>query len=425
MTLNSNPIYDAAIVGGGPAGAATGAQLAKAGKRVIILEKESFPRFSIGESLLPHGNDLLREIGVWDKLEKAGFLRKYGAEFCTGDGSRLQRFWFGQNMGPTHEYAYQVERAKFDQLLLDHARELGCEVHEQTRVSNIESPDKEIMTLQCSSINGNLEVKARWVIDASGQSAFCGGRIGLKRRSTMTVRRIAIFGHFEGVFRNSGKAQGHITIARFAKGWFWLIPLTGNRTSVGLVLPSEEARTSPVRRIEDIFDEAVQSNDEIRARLHGANLLTPLRATGDYSWKFSRFANRRILLTGDAAGFVDPIFSSGVMLALKSAVRASELIINASSSGRSLTRWECFSYTREITGWMHQYARVIRSFYDSAGFEVFMNPSPFLQIPGSIGRLVGGKTDPGFLDRIRLTVFHLICKIQRFVRMAPPIHSIR
>ena len=221
--MSFTPIYDAAIVGGGPAGAATGAQLAKAGMRVIILEKETFPRFSIGESLLPHGNDLLREIGVWDKLEKAGFLRKYGAEFCTGDGSRLQRFWFGQNMGPSHEYSYQVDRAQFDQLLLDHARELGCEVREQTRVETMESQDKEIMTLRCTGLNGDLEVKARWLIDASGRSAFSGGRIGLQRRSTLKARRVAIFGHFEGVFRNGGKAEGHITIARFATGWFWLI----------------------------------------------------------------------------------------------------------------------------------------------------------------------------------------------------------
>ena len=148
--MSSAPIYDVAIVGGGPAGAAAGAQLSKAGKRVIILEKEAFPRFSIGESLLPCGNDLLREIGVWDKLENAGFLRKYGAEFCTGDGSRLQRFWFGQNMGQSHEYSYQVERAHFDQLLLDHSRSQGCEVHEQTRVESIDQQNAVSMTLQCT-----------------------------------------------------------------------------------------------------------------------------------------------------------------------------------------------------------------------------------------------------------------------------------
>jgi flavin-dependent dehydrogenase len=423
--MKNSPIYDVAIVGGGPSGATAGTQLAKAGQRVIILEKEAFPRFAIGESLLPRGNDILRQIGVWPKLEQAGFLRKYGAEFCTGDGARLQRFWFGKNMGSSHEYSYQVERSQFDQILLEHAREQGCEVREQTRITQLENPNNEVMTLHGMGPEGSLEIKTRWIIDASGRAAFSGKRIGLQRRDTLATRRIAIYGHFEGVFRNSGKAEGHITIARTTQGWFWLIPLAGGRTSVGLVLPSEEARIGSERRIENLFAEAVQSTPEVRERLHSAKLLTSLRSTGDYSWKFSHFATRRILLTGDAAGFVDPIFSSGVMLALKSAIRASELILQASATKRSLTRWECFSYTRQVTRWMTQYTQIIRSFYDRAGFEVFMNPSPFFQIPGSIGRLVGGETEPGFSDRLRLTAFHLLCRIQRMVTLAPAIRSLR
>jgi 2-polyprenyl-6-methoxyphenol hydroxylase-like FAD-dependent oxidoreductase len=130
-------VFDVAIIGGGPAGAAAGAILALAGKKTVIFEKERFPRFTIGESLLPHGNDLLKRIGVWEKIEKAGFLKKYGAEFCTGDRSRLQRFWFGRNLGPDHEYSYQVERAKFDELLLNHARECGVFVREATRISGL------------------------------------------------------------------------------------------------------------------------------------------------------------------------------------------------------------------------------------------------------------------------------------------------
>ena len=121
---------DVAIIGGGPAGSAAGTRFARAWLRVTILEKEKFPRFCVGESLLPHGNDLLKEIGVWDKLENAGFLRKYGAEFGTPDGDRQNRLLFGEHLGPQHEYTYQVERAPFDQLLLEHARENGCTVHE-------------------------------------------------------------------------------------------------------------------------------------------------------------------------------------------------------------------------------------------------------------------------------------------------------
>ena len=423
--MKSFPSYDVAIVGGGPAGAAAGAQLAKAGKRIVILEKESFPRFCVGESLLPYGNDLLREIGVWSKLENAGFLRKYGAEFCTGDQTRLQRFWFGRNLGPNHEYTYQVERAQFDLLLLDHAREEGCEVYEQTRVTSLEQNDHSEMTLRCSGPNGFMEIKTRWVIDASGRCAFSGPRIGLKRSITQKNRRVAICGHFENVFRNGGKAEGHITIARMARGWFWLIPLAGNRTSVGLVLPSEQAHTTQERGLDEIFREAVESTREVSLRMKDARLVMPLKATGDYSWKFSSFATPRILLTGDAAGFVDPIFSSGVMLALKSAIRASELIIHADTENRSLRMWERILYTRQVTGWMNQYGRIIRAFYDRAGFEVFMNPSPFFQIPGSLGRLVGGDTEPRFLDVIRLFAFHLICKVQRFVALAPSIPSLR
>ena len=423
--MKPSNLYDVVIIGGGPSGSAAGAQLAKSGKRVLILEKESFPRFTVGESLLPHGNDLLREIGVWDKMEQAGFIRKYGAEFSTGDGGRLQRFWFAKNLGQSKEYSYQVERSKFDHILLNHARDLGCEVLEQTRVQDLIQNNPERIELECTGPHGAQSFSSRWVIDASGRNSFAGSRVGLKRKSTQKNRRVAIYGHFEGVFRNSGKAEGHITIARLAEGWFWLIPLAGNRTSVGLVLPAEQMKGGSPDTLKAIFNQAVQANTEVKTRMHGATPITQLAATADYSWKFSSFASERVILTGDAAGFVDPIFSSGVMLALKSAMSASDLINHADAHDRFLTRWERFTYTREITGWMNQYARIIRAFYDRAGFEVFMNPSSFMKIPGSIGRLVGGDADPSLSDRIRRDAFHVICKIQRFFPIAPAISSLR
>lgn len=416
---------DVAIIGGGPAGSAAGSKLARAGLRVTILEKEKFPRFTIGESLLPHGNDLLKEIGVWEKLESSGFLRKYGAEFTTGDQSRLHRLWFGQNLGPAHEYTYQVERAAFDHLLLDHARESGCEVHEQTRVNSLENPDSETMTLQCDGPDGSRHIEARWVIDASGRNAFAGARVGLHRSVTQKVRRIAIYGHFADVTRNTGKAEGHITIVRLADGWFWIIPLANNRTSIGLVLPTDRARTSSDCSLEDIFRDAVESSPAVRERLRDATPLTPLRATGDYSWKFSSFATKRIILTGDAAGFVDPIFSSGVMLALKSGLRAAELLQRAELEKRPLKNTERSAYTREVTRWMNHYSRLIRSFYDRAGFEVFMSPQPVLHIPRSVARLVGGDTTPSWTDRIRLRAFQAICRAQRILPIAPAIPSLR
>jgi flavin-dependent dehydrogenase len=419
------PSHDVAVIGGGPAGAAAATQLAKTGLKVAVLEKEKFPRFSIGESLLPHGNELLHEIGVWEKLEQAGFLRKYGAEFCTGDKTRLRRFWFGQNLGPSCEYSYQVERSSFDDLLLKNAREHGCEVFEETKVTSLENPNTELMTLRCEGVRGQTDITCRWVVDASGRSAFSGKRIGLNRRPTQNDRRMAIYGHFEGVFRNSGKAAGHITIARIPGGWFWLIPLAGNRTSVGLVLPAEKIRAAEVRSLDAIFQEAVLSAPEVRDRMSAATPLSALQVTADYSWKHSSFASRRVILTGDAAGFVDPIFSSGVMLALKSGINAAGLIAKAEKSRRHLTPWERYTYTRQMTGWMNRYAGLIKAFYDRAGFEVFMNPMPFMKIPNSIARLVGGDAEPHFLDRIRLEMFFLICRTQRMTSIAPSIPSLR
>ena len=162
----------------------------------------------------------------------------------------------------------------------------------------------------------------------------------------------------------------------------------------------------------------------MKDRMKNTAAASSLRVTGDYSWKFSKLAGPRILLSGDAAGFVDPIFSSGVLLALKSSLYAAELILKADKTDRSLTWLERFTYTRSVSSWMNHYSRIIRTFYDRAGFEVFMNPAPVFQIPSSIGRLVGGNAEPSLLDRLRLAAFFGICRLQTKLCIAPPISSL-
>jgi flavin-dependent dehydrogenase len=285
--------------------------------------------------------------------------------------------------------------------------------------------DKNGVRLGVETAEGVRTLEAGWLMDASGRGAFAGTRLGIQREATQKMRRIAIYGHFRGVFRNEGKAEGHITIVRCPDGWFWMIPLAGGITSVGLVLPARSVSGQSKFNPQQAFESAVAAAPEVQDRMRNAEALGGLRSTGDYSWRHASFASERVLLMGDAAGFVDPIFSSGVMLALKSALHASQILLRADSEGRGLEPRECAAYTTDFSGWMRQYTRMIGAFYDGAGFEVFMTPTDFFQIPASIGRLVGGFTRPGKLDRLRLEAFYLICRVQKFLRLVPTIEWLR
>ena len=415
--------YDVVVAGAGPGGTATATFLARQGRRVLILEKETFPRFRIGESLLPYGNDVLRDLGVWEKICGGGFMPKFGAEFCTGDKSRMQRFWFGRNLGERYEQSFQVERAKFDQVLLDHAREHGAEVIEGAAVKAVENADRPGTRVVFEKDGRRHEVETRWVVDATGRDAVVGSRLGFERTASLPAKRLAVYGHFRGVFRNSGKAAGHITIVRLAAGWMWFIPLDGEKTSVGLVLPVEEFRRHGGP--EAAWNAVIPANAEAAERLRGAERVGPLHTTGDYSYRFSQFATERVVTVGDAAGFLDPIFSSGVMMALKSARLAAELIGAADAAGRGLTAGERRRYTRQVGRWMTVYSRMIRAFYDDAGFEVFMNPAPVMRLPWAVAHVVGGNTDLGWGLRLRLAVFYAVCRLQRVLNIAPRIAMTR
>jgi len=408
--------YDVIIAGGGPGGSAAAAFLAREGKRVLVLEKERFPRFHIGESLLPYGNDVLCDLGVIEKIEAAGFLPKYGAEFCTSDRARRVRFWFDRNLGAKYERAFQVERAKFDHLLLNHARELGADVHEGARVKTLDRPAENEVRVTWEEGGGTHTASASWLIDASGRDAFAASALGLKRVATQPTRRVAIFGHFQGVFRNEGKAANHITIVRYGTGWFWFIPIDAEKTSVGMVIANTELRASK-QSPEEAFTAAVTGHEELRFRMEKAERVGPLHTTGDYSYRHERFATDRVVMVGDAAGFIDPIFSSGVMLALKSARRAAQLILAAGAEPLSTSQQK--KYTAEVTQWMTVYSRMISAFYDRAGFEIFMNPAPVLQIPKAIAHVVGGDTDLALVHRLRLNAFYFVCWLQRWFRVVP------
>ena len=424
MPSTDHEVCDAVIIGGGPAGAVAGVYLARAGLRPLILEKETFPRFAVGESLLPGGNDILKDLGVWPQLEAGGFLKKYGADFTSGHSERFNRYWFRNALGKNDEHTFQVERAAFDKILLDRARAEGCEVREGRRVSSVAEDGDGFVSIGCDQASGGRMLKCRWLVDASGRSGIAGTQLKMPKVATRNRKMVALYGHFSGVRRNSGEAAGHTVIVRFKEGWFWFIPLTPEKTSIGAVVPPDLLRGHG-GDLEKCFQHCVQTTPDAKSRMAQAESLQPLRATADYSWRFQSFAKQRTLLTGDAAGFVDPIFSSGVMLAMKSGHLAANLIQRAELEKRSLTPGECRAYTKEISDWMHLYGRLIRSFYDRAGFEIFMHPLPYFQIPRSIGYLEGGLMDLTLSQRLRIAAFGAICRLQRIMNIAPAIPSLR
>lgn len=415
---------DVIVIGAGPAGCVAGAYLAKAGLSTLILEREKFPRFAIGESLLPCGNDILRDLGVWPEMERRGFVKKFGADFCTGQSERFNRYWFRKALGERHAHTYQVDRASFDSLLLDAARRHGCETREGVSVSGVRETGDGMVEVGCTTPEGTATYRAKWVVDAGGRRGIAGTSLGIPKIPTRRRRMVALYGHFRNVQRNSGDAAGHTVIVRIKEGWFWLIPLADGVTSVGAVIPPEALRAAGGDS-EAVFRHCVEENAELRTRMAGAVKTMPLRVTADYSWRFRSFASGRVLMTGDAAGFVDPIFSSGVMLAMKSGQLAAEEITAAEKLGCALSPRVRRRYTRRVTSWMKLYGRVIQSFYERSGFEIFMQPMPVFQIPRSIGYLVGGMTDLSFADHVRIAAFRLVCNLQRILRIAPRIPSLR
>lgn len=409
--------YDLAIVGAGPGGSTAAALAAQRGWRVLVLEKDRFPRFRVGESLLPTANAILQRSGAWPKVKAAGFFPKYGGIFHTFDGAASQEVDFRCSLVAGLESTFQVERSRFDQLLLDHAAQQGAEFRMETRVERI-SPLPGGFDLLLASTEGPASVRARWVFDA-------GGRLNAMRTAAPREfdpprfpKRVAVFSHFHGVARAAGRAAGHTVVVRVNDGWFWLIPLDETRTSVGLVESADRfaaARQSPEAR----FWASVERAPKMRELMAGASAVLPFSAASDYSYFHRRLASGRFMRIGDAAGFCDPIFSSGVYLSLASAEMAVALAARAHAAGRGLRPWEAAGYTRQVKRHARTFERLIAAFYDDPSFETFMSPEiPFGIRPGMTS-IVAGHSRLTWPLWWRYRLFLVACQLQRHFHAAP------
>jgi flavin-dependent dehydrogenase len=410
----SNP--DVAIIGGGPAGSVAAILLARAGRRVVLCEKETFPRFKIGESLLPHSLELFDKLGVRDELDRHAFP-KYGGEIATGCGRRMQRFYFENALQLSHRSAYQVERAWFDKMLLDRATASGVEVRQPCTVSGV-GFDKTGVTLRTDS----GEIRASYLLDCSGRNAVVGSHFDLKRRYEH-LQKFSVFAHFEGVQRDEGRDATLTRLVSRKGAWFWLIPIDERRTSVGVVMDTagfRASRLTPQAALED----AIATTPLMRSRMATARRITDVHAIGDYSYRNTRLHGSRWLLAGDAAGFIDPIFSTGVFLALHSGEKAAA-VLDFALRHPALGRLRMASYARAVNRLMNRYLRFANSWYTDEFVDVFTTPKPPLQIPQAVNSVLGGNINPRFGVWWRLQLFYLVLWIQKRHALVPRLEDLK
>jgi len=407
---------DVAIIGGGPAGSAAAILLARAGRRVVLCEKEAFPRFKIGESLLPHSLDLFDRLGIRDELDRHAFP-KSGGEIATACGRRTRRFYFEDALQLKQRSAYQVERAWFDRMLLGRAAESGVEVRQPCAVTGF-TGDADGVTLQTDG----GEIRASYLLDCSGRNAVVGTQFDL-RRSYDHLQKFSVFAHYEGVQRDEGRDATLTRLVRGKRCWFWLIPLDARRTSIGVVMDIADfraARTTPQAALENAIADSVL----MRSRMAGARPVTEFHAAGDYSYRNTRLHGPRWLLAGDAAGFIDPIFSTGVFLALHSAEQAAGAL-DFALRHPFLGRFRMAACAREVNRQMNRYLRFVTCWYTEEFVDVFTTPRPPLQIPQAVNSVLGGNIHPRFGVWWRLQLFYLVLWIQKRHALVPRLEDMK
>src|SRR5438046_4192591 len=315
--------YDVAIIGGGPAGSTAATLLACAGRRVLVLERDKFPRFHICESLLPFSMQTFDRLGVREKLDRT-FLPKFGGEIVAACGTKGVKFYFKDGFRSRRDRAYQVTRSEFDKLLLDHSRENGAEVREETEVKKIAfKPDRVMIDIETpTGVSETLE--ARYLLDCSGRQTVLGNFYNLKKTYDH-LQKFSVFAHYENVDRPEGIDGTLIRMVRGLDRWFWMIPLTQTRMSVGVVMDTTTFRAMKLPP-EAALERCIAEQPMMLERMKRAKRVTPVYSAGDYSYRNTKLFGDRWLLVGDAAGFIDPVFSSGVFLAIMSAEKAADTL---------------------------------------------------------------------------------------------------
>ena len=397
---------DVVVSGGGPGGSTAAALLARRGYRVIALEKAHHPRFHIGESLLPMNLPVFERLGVLDKVRQLGVF-KPGADFEAENARGYNTFAFARALGNSPPHAYQVWRQDFDKMLYDHARTCGADAREGHEVTQVEQLGPRESWLDVAADDGRAyRIQARYVVDASGREAFLSTKNKLRRKNDQH-QSAAIFGHFRGAVAREGEDAGNISIYSFAHGWMWMIPLPDGVMSVGAVCRPDYLKQRKGRTVEFLL-ETLQLSPALWRRVQQAELIdNEIRVTGNYSYDSTRMGGLGWVLVGDAFAFLDPVFSSGVYLAMSGAEQAVEVVDRAlRDPGREPALLRQLE-KRQRAG-MARFSFFIYRFNGPVMQQMFRDPRNTFQLEqGVISMLAGDLFDtPRVLWRLR--VFKLV-----------------
>jgi flavin-dependent dehydrogenase len=376
MVASTNP--DVIVIGGGPSGSTVSTLMAQRGKKVLLLEREKFPRFHIGESLIPQTYWVLERLKMLPKMKGSHFIKKYSVQFVNQRGKLSEPFYFVEHRPHESSQTWQVRRSEFDHMMLNNASEQGVEVHQGVRVLEVLFEGTRAVGVRARFENGEeKEIRASVVVDASGQSSLLIDRLKL-REWDPELKKAAVWTYWKGAYRDKEKDEGATIVIQTEdkKGWFWYIPLHDNIVSVGVVAGYDYLfAPDRTKDYEKLYFEEVDRCPGVKPRIEKAERCDIFRAQKEYSYRAKQVAGDGWVLVGDAFGFLDPLYSSGVLLALTSGMMAADAICDGLDKGdtseKQLRTWE-----KDFNDGMDRMRRLVCEFYNGFSFGRFIRKHP-------------------------------------------------